>query len=354
MPVPERYLPGVEARRDPDGAVRTRRVSVLVPMLNEAENVERLVADLAGQDFDGEIETIVADGGSRDGSVERLLAAAERAGLEVTVIENPERLVPYALNACIARATGELLVRLDCKSHYPADYVRNSVRALEETDAWVVGPVVHPEGRSPTQRAIAAAMDSPFGGIHWTRHGSPGGRIPVDHVYCGAFRPSVFEKAGLFDGSMGPCHDGELSLRIHGLGGTVLLDSALRAHYFPVASLRELFGKYYDYGFWKVPLMVKHRRVQTLRSVVPAAFTCSLGLLAAATPASRTARRLLALQLGVYATGALAFGGETVRRRGESATLLPRVVAAFAVFHLAHGSGMLRGWVKMAARRRAL
>ena len=48
-------------------------------MLNEAAHIEDLVGDIAAQDFVGELEVIVADGGSTDGSVELLRAAAERA-----------------------------------------------------------------------------------------------------------------------------------------------------------------------------------------------------------------------------------------------------------------------------------
>ena len=45
-------------------ARRIRRVSVVSPMLNEADHVDELVADLAAQDYDGELEVLVADGGS--------------------------------------------------------------------------------------------------------------------------------------------------------------------------------------------------------------------------------------------------------------------------------------------------
>ena len=48
-----------------------RRISIIVPMLNEAAHVEHLVGDIAAQDWNGELELIVADGGSDDGSPEK-------------------------------------------------------------------------------------------------------------------------------------------------------------------------------------------------------------------------------------------------------------------------------------------
>ena len=65
------------------GASPVNRISIIVPMLNEADHVEQFVADVAAQDFDGEIELLVADGGSEDSSVERLRAAAARTEVEV-------------------------------------------------------------------------------------------------------------------------------------------------------------------------------------------------------------------------------------------------------------------------------
>jgi glycosyltransferase involved in cell wall biosynthesis len=51
------------------GLIRISRISVIAPMLNEAPYVEQLGTDLAMQDFAGEVEILVADGGSSDGLV---------------------------------------------------------------------------------------------------------------------------------------------------------------------------------------------------------------------------------------------------------------------------------------------
>jgi glycosyltransferase involved in cell wall biosynthesis len=59
--------------------MRVRFISIIAPMLNEAGHVERFVADVAAQDFEGDVEA--ADRGSSDGSVEWLKAAGARRGL---------------------------------------------------------------------------------------------------------------------------------------------------------------------------------------------------------------------------------------------------------------------------------
>jgi succinoglycan biosynthesis protein ExoA len=318
----------------------------MAPMLNESGHVDDLIADLAAQDWPGELEILVADGGSTDDSVVRLQEAAARHSMPVTVIENPERWVSHGLNRCIRRATGDLIVRVDCHSRFPTDYLRRCVEASEETGAENVGGVLVPRGSTPTERAIAAAVDSAFGGIGWTRHGTET-RSEIDTVTFGAFRPRAFELAGLYDETLVRNQDEELNLRLRRAGGRVVLDPMIRVFYKPRSSLRRLFEQYYEYGRWKAPVMLKHERATSLRSVVPAAFVVGV---VALVPLSlwSPAAAVLALVVALYIGLAIAFGIRGVRRRDEPWQLLPRVLLVFPTLHVAHGVGMLAGWLQSA------
>jgi len=327
-------------------AERVRRISVVVPMYNESAHVGRLVADIAAQDFDGEVEVFVADGRSTDDSVARLKAAAADAGLDLTVVPNPDRWVSHGLNACIARCTGDLIVRLDCHSRYPTDYLSASARAAEDTGAWAVGGVPTPIGRTPGERAIACALDSPFGGAHWTRHAGGGRRVEVDNFYCGGFRPVAFERAGVFDESFVRNQDDELNYRIRAAGGQLVLDPAIRSEYVARGTPGRLFRQYYEYGVWKIPVMQKHRAVFSGRSLAPIGLAASLAVLATGSLFSRRARQGLAVEVAAYSAAAVVFGAESVVRRRESLGLLPRVVAAYPAMHLGYGIGMAVGLLR--------
>jgi len=311
-------------------------------MVNEAHNIERLVSDLAAQDFLGEVEILVADGGSTDGSVDLLRASADRTGLAITILENPARLVAHGLNICIARATGDLIVRLDCKSHYPPDYLRRSAIASEETGAWTIGGLLLTEGRTPTERAVGCAMASPFGGLGWTRR-TGRRRVEVDTVYLGAFRPEVFRRAGLFDPEMGDNHDEELNIRVRQAGGRVVSDPTVRAYYTPPDSFQRVYARYFSYGFYKVRVMAKHRRIVTTRSLAPVAFLATSALLMPAALRFPRARRMLAAELGLYAAAASVFGAASIAKRRERWTLLPCVIAIFPTFHIGYALGMIQG-----------
>ena len=366
----------VEAATKPNYILRpvtqSSLVSIIAPMLNEAGQIDRFVADVANQDFAGDVEVIVADGGSTDGSVERLEAAARRRGLALTVLENPSSWVSQGLNACINRARGDLLVRLDCHSRYPSDYLRRCVLAAEEeSDALVVGGVIVAEGRTAMERAVACAMDSPFGGIGFyrlytedghllkrlagavglrsARNGHGARRADSDTTTFGAFRPEAFSRVGLFDESLRRNQDDEFNLRVRLAGGRIVLDPAIRVHYTPRGSLQGVFRQYHEYGLWKVPVMLKHGQLSSPRSFAPLVFVSTLIALAPVAVFSRAGRRTLALELGAYAALAFASAGISIRGRRESWSLLPRVVTVFPAFHTGYGIGMLRGWARAAA-----
>ncbi len=330
------------------------RVSVVAPMYNEADHIEDVVADVAAQDFEGELEFIVADGESTDGSAELLRAAAERHGLDVRVIDNPDRWVSHGLNAAVRAATGDLVVRIDCHSRYPSDYVRRCVNAAAETGADNVGGVLVAKGRTPTQRAAACAMSSPFGGIGWSRHDSHGDRVEVDTVPFGAFRPAAFRRAGLFDESLVRNQDDEFNLRLRQAGGRIVRDPSIMLEYTPRGTFRGLYRQYFEYGRWKVPVMLKHRRIVSLRSLAPAALVASFVTLTVLSIVTHHALALLLAELGAYTAGATIFGVRAVRSRRESWRLLPRVVAVFPTIHLAYGFGMAAGWLRAGLTRAML
>jgi succinoglycan biosynthesis protein ExoA len=322
-----------------------RRISVIAPMWNEARHIEQLVADLADQDFDGEVELIVADGRSTDGSVDLLRAAAEQHGLAVKVLDNPDRWVSPGLNQCLREARGDLIVRIDCHSGYPPDYLRQCARVAEETGADNVGGVFVPRGDTGIERAVGAAMDSPFGGIHWTRHGDSG-RHDVDTVPYGAFRPRAFELAGVFDETLVRNQDDEFNFRLRRAGGRIVLDGSIRIFYTPRGRFRRLFRQYYEYGLWKPAVMRKHGSVVSVRSLAPILFLASIAGLTLLAPFSRLALLLLVLEAVVYLSAAVVFGVRAIRSKGERLSILPRVIAAFVTFHVAYGIGMAVGLLR--------
>jgi hypothetical protein len=277
--------------------------------------------------------------------VSLLTCAAERLGLTLKVLDNPAGWVSQGLNKCIGDASGDLIVRVDCHSRFPADYLRRCAETSEATGADNVGGIPIASGRTRTERAVAAAMDSPFGGIGWSRSKAATGPVEADTVTFGAFRPDVFRRVGLFDESLRRNQDDEFNLRLRLRGGRIVLDPSIKPVYIPRGTLRAVFTQYFEYGRWKVPIMRKHRRLLGLRSLAPAVFVLWLFALSTTAPFWRPAVWVLALTVMSYCGLALGFGVASLRRRRESLLLLPRVVAAYFAFHAGYGVGMLRAFL---------
>ena len=320
-----------------------RRISIIVPMREEAEHVEPLVADIAAQDFEGEVEMLVADGGSTDGSAGRI-PGGRRGSLGSTSRCSRTRAAPvsHGLNACLRHVTGDLIVRLDCHSRYPSDYLRLCAVAAEETGAWNVGGVVQvPEGRTRLERGVAAPWTVPFGGIGWTRYAILGRADRGRHRHLTApFGRRLFALPAC---STSPSFATRTTSSTCGSAWPAAGSCSTRpfVRYAPRGSFRALFSQYYEYGLWKIRSCESTAGLSA-RSLAPSPFVCSLAGLGGVAIVSSTARMALGAELALYTTLALVFGVATIRRRQESPALLPRVLLAFATFHTAYGIGMAR------------
>jgi glycosyltransferase involved in cell wall biosynthesis len=110
-------------------------LSVVIPCLNEAENIEQCVTAalgaMAGAGIDGEV--IVADNGSEDGSAE----LAELAGAHV--VREPRRGYGSAYIAGFAAARGEYIVMADADLTYDFEEIPSFLAALRDGADLVVG-----------------------------------------------------------------------------------------------------------------------------------------------------------------------------------------------------------------------
>jgi rSAM/selenodomain-associated transferase 2 len=97
-----------------EGAWAAATIAVVVPTLNEASTLGRLLADLAGVGGQGDYTVTVADGGSTDGT----LAVAARFP-EVSALSSP-RGRARQMNAGARASAGEILLFLHADCHLPA------------------------------------------------------------------------------------------------------------------------------------------------------------------------------------------------------------------------------------------
>ncbi len=309
-------------------------VSVVMAVRNEAGYIEATLDTVLNQDYPGDIEIVVADGMSTDGTSDLLrLRAARNPSLRV--VENPERSAAGGLNRAIASCRGEVVVRCDGHSELPPDYVRLAVEILRQTGAANVGGRQMAEGTTLLERAVAIAMTTPFavGDARFRYSSVPG---PTDTVYLGAFPRDVLDGLGGFDTGLIRNQDYELNYRIRRTGGIVWFDPRLQATYRPRSSIPKLWRQYLDYGKWKRVMLMRNPGSLAARQTAPPLLVIGLVLSAVTGVAGFPLWWVIPSSYAAFLGAATIV--ESIRRRDRAAGLLPVVIPSM---HLAWGLGFL-------------
>ena len=311
------------------------RVSIIIPCRNELDAIAPCLASICEGDYPlDQLEIIIADGMSDDGTRELLAELAERYPIQI--IDNPERFVSHGLNRAIRVASSEIIIRVDAHTKYAPDYLRQCVLVLAETGAANVGGAQRTHSQGYRQGAIAAAFHSPFA-VGGARSHDPDYEGFVDTVIYGCWRRETLLAIGLFDEQLVRNQDDELNLRLTRAGHQIYQSRRIRSWYRPRGSLTGLFRQYLQYGYWKVAVIHKHRLPASWRHLVPAIWVATtIGLMAAA-PFTSYAAGLLCIELATYALAAL------LAALAAPLRYLPVLPAIFFIYHFAYGAGFLRG-----------
>lgn len=102
------------------------KVSIIVPVLNEAENIDRLVKQLCKNSNGYLSELLVVDGGSKDDTIKIAKASGAK------VLCSPQRGRAKQMNFASQFATGDLLYFVHGDTLPPASYMEDIITAVEE------------------------------------------------------------------------------------------------------------------------------------------------------------------------------------------------------------------------------
>src|SRR5262245_48122710 len=303
--------------RPVNAAVET--VSVVIPCYNEERYIDKVLANLAGQYETDRYEIVVVDGNSEDGT-RRVIAEFCEAHpqLQVTVVDNPKRHIPRALNLGIEAAKGEIVARMDAHAVASAGYIRRCVTVLREKGVAVVGAPcrVGPGADTLMARAIAMAVSHPFGIGDATYRLREGKELqePVDTVAFACFRKSLWQELGGFNEDLLTNEDYDFNYRIRQSGREVILDRGGHCDYFARTTLGGLATQYWRYGGWKAEMIRLQPQSMKLRHAVAPLFVLSLIVLSLASLLWYWAPFLLAAELSFYLVAAIFAGWHAVRR----------------------------------------
>jgi len=254
------------ARKDAPAVADGAGVTFVMPVLNERAYLRRAVETVLAQDVAGPTELILALAPSTDGTTElaRELAADER----IVLVENPEADIPIGLNRAIRAGRYPTIVRVDAHSELEPGYTRRALETLDRVRAANVGGVMKADGKSPFQRAVARAYNSPIGLGGGAYHGGTQ-EGEAESAYLGVMRRAALEEVGLFDETIRRGEDWELNLRIRRAGYRVWFDPSLAVTYWPRESWTRLVRQFSATGRWRGELVRRYGRGNSVRFFAP-------------------------------------------------------------------------------------
>jgi glycosyltransferase involved in cell wall biosynthesis len=221
------------------------RAAIIVPALDEVDNIGPLLEDCARQEPPA-AEVIVVDAGSSDGTAE---VAAERAQRwpSLNVLTVPGARPGAARNAGIRASTAPIIATVDAGSRIGSDWLRALlVRLLESPSSHAVVGTSTPDPGTDFERAAGwftvRAFKPPDRPGSIGRVFRPAGR----NGYC--FTRQAWEASGGYPEELPWGEDKVFLERLRRLGLEVVVATDAVARWRPRRSLRDLYRQYSNYG----------------------------------------------------------------------------------------------------------
>ena len=316
-------------------------VSVLIPVLNEAQTIGRALESILAQ-RGVQVEVIVADGGSVD---ETAAIVAERAAADprVRLVHNPRTSIPSGLNLALARSTAPFVARVDGHSEVTPDYLSRGVEWLLRNPV-VAGVGGHRIGVATTAvgRAVALVQSSRFGIGNSIYHYADRAQL-TDHATFGVYRADAVREVGGWDEGLPVNEDVDFDHRLIQAGYSIGYDPAMEVRWRVRESIPALFRQYRRYGRGKAGMVRKNGRsaVRARHLAPPMAVLAGMviGVMTVVQPVSLVALvpYLSLVSVASWLTWRRRPSGSPISRLG-----LP---AGFISVHIGWGLGFLEGFL---------
>lgn len=228
----------------------SQKVSVIFTVLNEAGSVGRLLDSLRRQTRLPD-EVVAVDGGSDDGTYQKLEQFAKEAPFPVRVLSRPGSNISEGRNAAIASAKGPFIASTDAGVRLEKDWLVKLMAPFDDSDAPdVVSGFFVPDPRSLFELVLGAVTLPRLEEIDPQRF-HPSSRSV-------AFRRSAWQAVGGYPEWLDYCEDLLFDFALREAGFTFTFSENAVVHFGPRHNLKAFFKQYYRYArgdgkadFWR-------------------------------------------------------------------------------------------------------
>lgn len=260
-------------------------VAVIIPTYNRRHSLSRAVDSVLAQSYQGELEIVVVDDGSTDGTAEFLLSTYP----QITLVQQENKGVSSARNYGLNKVNSEWIALLDSDDEWLPAKLVNQLKRLDQSEL----KVCHTEEIWIRNGVRVNQM---------RKHQKCEGDIFEQSLDLCAMSPSsivihrsIFDEIGHFDESLPACEDYDLWLRICSIHQVALVEEPCIVKY----------GGHHD------QLSAKHWgmdrfRVHTLEKILSQELTSE----------QRAAvKRVLAKKLTILEQGAVKHGNQELLKK---------------------------------------
>lgn len=323
-------------------------LTIICPTYNEEKYIAQCIESIILQDYPkDDMEVLFVDGMSTDRTREIINSYLPQCPY-LRVLDNPHKIVPYAMNKGIREAKGDIIMRIDAHTFYEPNYCSAIVRRLKELDADNVGCVCKTDvlNKNPKTLAIREVLSNKFGVGNSTFRTGIDGVKEVDTVPFGCWPKRVFEKYGLYDVRLVRNQDIELSKRIINNGGKIYIIPDTFCTYLARENFAALAKNNFGNGKWNI-LTVYHTRQMkslSLRHFIPFLFVMGLILPAIVSIFWRPALALTAFVLLAYL---LTLGTISAKLAKTKHLNFFYLLWSFITLHCSYGWGSFMGLLSL-------
>lgn len=316
-------------------------ITVVCPVFNESKYIAGLL-EFCINGLPAEKEIIIIDGNSTDDTC-AIVETFQKKQVNIQLLHNPKRIVPFALNMAIKKAKGDVIVRLDAHTLYDENYFLKVLEAFDKSGADIVGGPMRIAAGTALQDAVGYATSTSFGIGNSSFHFDNFEGF-TDSVYLGAWKKNIFETTGLFDEALKRNQDDEFHYRAKNLGFKIYQSPQIKSYYYPRNSYATLFKQYYQYGFYKPLVLAKVRSGLRFRHLVPLLFVLYL--------ISLPLFILFKYWLMLFPLALYFLLNFTYSFRSKKSILqVGRISIAYFMLHVSYGSGFILGAINMLFRK---
>lgn len=319
-----------------------KTVSIVIPCRNEQKYIEKCIRSFLKQSYPQELLTIIVADGMSDDKTRDIIKDIQKENKNVVCLDNKEFTAPKGMNLGIRYSKSEIIIIFGAHAYADKDFVLENVKALEREGVGCTGGIITTINENIKGAAIAEAMSCPFGvGNALFRFSEK--ECFVDTVGFGAYRKELLNEIGYFDEELVRNQDDELNYRVVKSGAKILLTPKIKSTYYSRGDFKKLWRQYFQYGFWKVRVIQKHKKPAAIRHLIPMAFVLFLGLGAIGSLFSKFIALSFSAILSLYLLLDLIFSVKISIKKNIK--YLGYLFVTFPILHISYGLGFLSGIV---------